>query len=64
MKKSIHDIEKATDDELVAESIECDKLFSSYSCDCLGFYISAINKEITKRNIWLKVHAENKKHSL
>lgn len=60
--KHIDDLENASDDELVRYQIECEKLWSRYSCDCFGFYVSALHREITKRDIWLKVHEVNKQN--
>lgn len=62
--EKIEDLEKATDDELALEQIRCEKLWSRFSCDCFGFYISALHREITKRNIWLKVHGYNRTSEL
>ena len=46
------DIEKASKKELLEESEECSKLWSKYSCDCFGFYTSALHREIVKRGGW------------
>ncbi len=43
------DIKKSTYHELLDEYEKCEELWRRYSCDCFGFYISAILSEITKR---------------
>lgn len=48
----IIDIPNATYEELLKEHEECEHLWSMYSCDCFGFYISALQKEIVKRGGW------------
>lgn len=54
--KHIDDLKNATDDELIEEEAECERLWGRYSCECFGFYISALRREILDRNIWLKAH--------
>ena len=58
--KTIDDVRNATDDELIEEEIECQRVWGKFSCDCFGFYISALRREITDRNIWLKVYEREK----
>lgn len=41
------DIETATLEELEAELEECHQAWGKYSCDCFGFYISALQKQIS-----------------
>ena len=45
-------IEDCTYDELLQEWEECERLWSYYSCDCFGFYINALGREIVKRGGW------------
>jgi hypothetical protein len=46
------DIEKASHEELLQEYEDCQQLWGKYSCDCFGFYIGALHKEIVKRGGW------------
>lgn len=46
------DIEKATHEELLAEHEKCMSLWGKYSCDCFGFYISALHKAIVDKGGW------------
>jgi len=48
------DIEKATKEELIAEHtrMTCN-IWSKYSCDCLGFYVSALHRKIVELGGWL-----------
>lgn len=41
------DIETATLEELEAELEECHQAWGKYSCDCFGFYITALQKQIS-----------------
>lgn len=47
------DIENSTDQELVNEYEICQQLWGKYSCDSFGYYLSALQKEISKRNVFL-----------
>lgn len=46
------DIKNATYEELLIEYEECMALWGKYSCDCFGFYISALHTAITKKGGW------------
>jgi len=46
------DVEKATKKELLKEWDNVTDLWGGYSCDCLGFYVDALHKEISKRGGW------------
>ena len=52
------DIETATDEELLAEFEQCQADWGKWSCDCFGFYITAMQKEISKRNIYNKMRTK------
>lgn len=45
------DIKNATKEELIKEydNVSVDK----YSCDCLGFYLSALHKRIVELGGWI-----------
>lgn len=42
------DIKNATKEKLLEEYEYCMGLWGKYSCDCFGFYISAIQNKITE----------------
>lgn len=44
-------LSKLTDSELLIEYEECSECWSGYSYDCFGFYVSAIQRQITKRGL-------------
>jgi len=46
------DIEKATKQELLQEYEKCQQLWGRYSCDCFGFYISALHNRIVELGGW------------
>jgi hypothetical protein len=46
------DVKKATKKQLLKEYEICEKEWGKYSCDCFGFYMSAIHTEIVKRGGW------------
>lgn len=48
------DIEKATHNELLNEYEKCEDLWGKYSCDCFGFYMSALHKKISKHKLGFK----------
>ena len=45
------DIEHVSDRILMKEWNDCQNLWSTYSCDCFGFYIKALSDEILKRKL-------------
>ena len=45
-------IETASHEELLKEWEETEKLWSTYSCDCLGFYRSALHSRIVSLGGW------------
>lgn len=45
-------IEKATHIELLNEYEDCMGLWGKYSCDCFGFYISALHTKIVEFGGW------------
>jgi hypothetical protein len=48
------DIEKSTKEELIKEyELVTVDTWSKYSCDCLGFYISALHRKIVELGGWL-----------
>ena len=48
------DIGKATKYELIIEyELVTGDTWSKYSCDCLGFYISAIHRKIVELGGWI-----------
>ena len=46
------DIEKASHKELLAAYAEAEKAWGKWSCDCFGFYLSALHKKITELGGW------------
>ena len=47
-------VQDATKEELIKEYDEVSgDLWSKYSCDCLGFYLSALHKRIVELGGWL-----------
>ena len=52
MSDSILDIEKASHKELLKEWEKVQDLWGKYSCDCLGFYVSALHKRIVELGGW------------
>ena len=50
--KDINNIEKWSLKNLLKEYDEYLDLWGLYSCDCFGFYIDALKKEITNRDGW------------
>jgi len=46
------DIDKATHKELIIEWEMCQDLWSKYSCDCFGFYMTALQNKITELGGW------------
>lgn len=46
------ELKAKTYDWLLKEWQECDKLWSLFSCDCFGYYISALGSEISSRGGW------------
>lgn len=49
----IIDIENASHQELIDEHESCMQLWGKYSCDCFGYYIDALHREIVKRGGWI-----------
>jgi len=49
--ESTIDIDKASHKELVEEFERCQELWGKYSCDCFGFYISALKKAIVNTEL-------------
>ena len=45
-------IEAATHEELLIEYTKCQIMWGLYSCDCFGFYLTALNKKITELGGW------------
>lgn len=46
------DIGTATHEELLDEYEACEKDWGKYSCDCFGYYISALHKAIVEKGGW------------
>jgi len=46
------DIQNVTHQELLDEYEKCQQLWGRYSCDCFGFYISALGKRIVELGGW------------
>ncbi|NJO89831.1 MAG: hypothetical protein HC831_13455 [Chloroflexia bacterium] len=46
------DISKVSNHDLLNEYEKCMAIWGKYSCDCFGYYISALHREITKRGGW------------
>jgi hypothetical protein len=45
-------IEKASYRELLESYEECEELWGKYSCDCLGFYMTALGNRIIELGGW------------
>ena len=54
------DLSKVSYEELIEEWDKCQELWGKYSCDCFGFYIDALHKEITKRGGWPPKYTKHK----
>ncbi len=46
------DIENSTHQELLKEWYECEEAWSKWSCDCFGYYISALHTKIRSLGGW------------
>ena len=48
------DIENSTKEELIKEhTLMTGDIWSKYSCDCLGFYVTALHRKIVELGGWL-----------